>query len=202
MSRATEQPRRVEYSESTRAALVESAVTLFTERGYAQASLDEITGRARVTKGALYHHFGGKRALFEAAFEAVEIGVVARLSDVMREENDPWEELRAGLDAFLRVCLEAPFQRIVAQEGPVVLGYQRWYDLGERYTFGLVRASVQRLVSTGRIEGTMSVDVLARVIFGGLASGAATIAGSDDPNRTSVEVGEALERLLRGLRDG
>ncbi|PRW64975.1 TetR family transcriptional regulator [Actinopolyspora mortivallis] len=192
----------MEYSEHTRAALVESAIELFTERGYANSSLDEIAKRARVTKGALYHHFAGKRALFEAAFEGVEIGVVSRLSAEMPGKRDPWEELRAGLDAFLRECLEEPFRRVVVQEGPVVLGYRRWYDLGERYTFGLVRSSLTRLVENGTIDSGSPVDVLARVVFGGLSAGANTIANSDDPKRTSVEVGQALERLLRGLRDG
>lgn len=202
MSSPTEQSRRVEYSESTRAALVESAIELFTARGYADASLDEIAGNARVTKGALYHHFAGKRALFETAFAEVEEGVVARLSEAMPGAGDPWDEVRAGLDGFVRVCLEERFQRVVVQEGPVVLGYQRWYELGERYSFGLVRGGIARLVETGELDAAVPVDVLSRVVFGGLAAGAATIAAADDPQRTSVEVSDALERLLRGFREG
>lgn len=195
------QSRRVEYSESTRQALVDSAVELFTERGYADASLDEIAGRARVTKGALYHHFGGKQSLFEAAFEAVETGVAARLAEVMDGEGDPWENMRAGLDAFLRVCLEPPYQRIVAQEGPVVMGFERWREVDERYTFGVVRQAVATLMETGEIEPELPVDTLARVMFGGLSAGAATIVSSENPAETSVAVGECVERLMRGLRN-
>lgn len=197
-----EQPRRVEYSESTRRALVDSAVALFTERGYTDAPLDEIARHARVTKGALYHHFGGKQALFEAAFEAVETDVVARLERIMLVEGDVWENMRAGLDAFLNVCLEPAYQRIVAQEGPVVMGFARWREADERYTFGVVRRTVSALVDTGEIDPQLPVDSLARVIFGGLSSGAATIVDSSTPRQTSVEVGECMERLMKGLRTG
>ncbi len=196
------QSRRTEYSEATRRALVDSAVELFTERGYTEAPLDEIARRARVTKGALYHHFGGKQALFEAAFEAVETDVVARLERVMLVEGDVWNNMRAGLDAFLRACLEPAFQRIVAQEGPVVMGFDRWREADERYTFGMVRRAVAALVDSGDIDPSLPVDSLARVIFGGLSAGAATIVNSATPRRTSVEIGECVERLMQGLRTG
>src|SRR5256885_950933 len=80
---ATLRSRRLDYSESTRSALVDSAVELFTKRGYAGTSLDEIAKRARVTKGALYHHFSGKQSLFEAAFDQVESVVYDRLAQIM-----------------------------------------------------------------------------------------------------------------------
>ena len=64
--------RRQQYSASTKRALVDVAEELFTEHGYATTSLDAIVAGARVTKGALYHHFSGKQALFEAVFERVE----------------------------------------------------------------------------------------------------------------------------------
>src|SRR3989442_3448107 len=79
---ATMRSRRADYSESTRQALVDSAVEMFAKRGYAATSLDAIAKRARVTKGALYHHFSGKQALFEAAFEAVETAGIAQPSDI------------------------------------------------------------------------------------------------------------------------
>ena len=91
--------RRVDYSESTRQALVDSAVELFTKRGYSATSLDTIAKRARVTKGALYHHFSGKQALFEAAFDTVERTVIARLAEAVSERAAPWEQALNGLRA-------------------------------------------------------------------------------------------------------
>src|SRR5690348_8460174 len=114
--------RRLDYSESTRKALVDSAVELFTKRGYAATSLDAIAKRARVTKGALYHHFGGKQALFEAAFDVVEKTAVARLSEAMTGEGTAWERAVRGVAVYIESCLNPPYQRIVVHEGPVVMG--------------------------------------------------------------------------------
>jgi AcrR family transcriptional regulator len=199
VSMATARPRRLEYSDSTRHALVESAVALFTEGGYAGTSLDEIAKRARVTKGALYHHFGGKQALFEAAFDAVETSVVARLDNVISGPGSPWEATRAALQAFLEVCLEPSYQRIVVHEGPAVMGWERWRAHEERFTFGIVREAVAVLIDAGEID-PLPVDALARVVFGALSAGATTIASSAQPKETSVEVGECVERVMMGLR--
>ncbi|GAA4614015.1 TetR/AcrR family transcriptional regulator [Saccharopolyspora hordei] len=189
----------MEYSETTRKALVDSAVELFTEHGYAGTSLEEIAKRARVTKGALYHHFGGKQALFEAAFDAVETGVVARLAEVLSGAGDQWQATRSGLSAFLEVCLEPSYQRIVVQDGPAVMGWERWRAAEESYTFGVVRTVVAGLVESGSID-PLPVDALARVVFGALSAGATAIAGSDSPQQAKVEVEACVRRVLEGLR--
>ena len=199
---ATARPRRVEYSEATRQALVDSAVDLFTEHGYSQTSLEEIAKRARVTKGALYHHFGGKQVLFEAAFSAVESGVVARLSEVVSDPGDPWEATRSGLRAFLEVCLEPAYQRIVVQDGPAVMGWGRWRDAEEAYTFGVLRTVVSNLIASGEIGDEMPVDALARIMFGALSAGAIAIAASSSPMQERADIAVCIERVLNGLRVG
>lgn len=200
VSMETARPRRAEYSESTRNALVESAVELFTQHGYTGTSLDEIARNARVTKGALYHHFSGKQAVFEAAFEAVDTQVVQRMSEAVSAPGGPWETMRTGLRTFLEVCLEPSYQRIVVQEGPAVMGWQRWREAEERFTYGIVRSVIGGLVEAGEIA-PMPVEALSRVVFGALSAGATTIAGSDQPLETSREVGECMERVVVGLRE-
>lgn len=195
----TTRPRRLDYSESTRQALVDSAVALFAERGYAGTSLDGIAKNARVTKGALYHHFGGKQALFEAAFDSVEAGVARRLAGIVSGPGEIWETARASLRAFLEVCLEPAYQRIVVHEGPAVMGWERWRAAEEQFTFGIVRESVSALVDAGEVE-PLPVDSLTRVVFGALSAGASAIASSEDPQRTRIEVGQCIERLMDGLR--
>ena len=98
--------RRQQYSASTKRALVDVAEELFTEHGYAATSLDAIVAGARVTKGALYHHFSGKQALFEAVFERVEGDASKTHPEGAQGPADPWEKALAGLRAFLAVVQE------------------------------------------------------------------------------------------------
>lgn len=199
MSVVTTGSRRVEYSESTRQALVDNAVELFTKRGYAGTSLDEVTKRARVTKGALYHHFSGKQALFEAAFDAVENKFMRRLSEIVSAPGDPWETAIAGLRAYVRVCLEPSYQRIVIHEAPVVMGWERWREAEEHFSYGLLRTAIELLVDAGEIED-MPVETTSRLLFGALSAGASTIAAASDPKKASAEVEWTIVRVVEGLR--
>lgn len=191
--------RRVDYTESTRHALVDSALELFTKRGYAGTSLDAIVKRARVTKGALYHHFSGKQALFEAAFNLVETAAMDRLTAVVDGDGSAWERAMAGIQAYVRVCLEPSYQRIVIHEAPVVMGWERWREAEEHFSYGLVRATVESLVASGEIE-PLPVEVTARILFGALSAGAEAIAGSSDPKATAADVSRTIVSVMTGMR--
>lgn len=193
--------RREEYSESTRAALVTSAIELFTERGYAETSLDAIASAARVTKGALYHHFpGGKKALFSAAFDQIEEDVHVRLIQVARAEADsPWEAGLASLRAFLDFCQEPTYRRIVWQEAPHVMGFGAWWECEERYSLGLIAAMLEKLMEAGQIE-RLPIDPLARTVSGAMAAAATAMSVAVDPQRVRAEFEQVITRLLGGLR--
>jgi AcrR family transcriptional regulator len=193
--------RREEYSESTRAALVTSAIELFTDRGYAETSLDAIASAARVTKGALYHHFpGGKKALFTAAFDQIEEDVHVRLVQVARAEADsPWEAGLASMRAFLDFCQEPTYRRIVWQEAPHVMGFGAWWECEERYSLGLIAAMLEKLMEAGQIE-RLPIDPLARTVSGALAAAATAMSVAVDPQRVRAEFEQVIARLLRGLR--
>ncbi len=178
---------------------MDSAVDLFAQRGYAGTSLDEVTKRSRVTKGALYHHFSGKQALFEAAFDAVETRIMGRLAEIVSAPGDPWETAVAGLRGYVRVCLEPAFQRIVVHEAPVVMGWERWREAEEHFSYGLLRTAVELLVDSGEIED-VPVEITTRLLFGALSAGASTIASAADPKRASAEVERTIVRVLEGLR--
>jgi AcrR family transcriptional regulator len=195
----TMRSRRLEYSESTRHALVDSAVDLFTRRGYAATSLDEIARRARVTKGALYHHFTGKQALFEAAFDAVESQVMTRLAEIVVGPGDPWERAMNGIRHYIEICLDPSYQRIVVHEAPVVMGSERWRKAEDQFSFGLVRAAIQALVDSGELED-LPVEVTARLLFGTLTAGATLIARAEDSKKASAEVSSTIIRMLERLR--
>lgn len=195
----TVRSRRLEYSESTRQALVDSAVHLFTKRGYAGTSLDEVAKRARVTKGALYHHFSGKQALFEAAFDAVESAVLTRLAEIVGGPGEPWDRAMNGIRHYIEICLDPAYQRIVVHEAPVVMGWERWREAEDQFSFGLVRTGIQALVDAGEIDD-LPVEVTARLLFGALTAGATMIARSDDQKQTSAEVSATIIRMLERLR--
>jgi AcrR family transcriptional regulator len=195
----TVRSRRVDYTESTRQALVSSALDLFTKRGYAGTSLEAIVKRARVTKGALYHHFSGKQALFEAAFDQVETRAMDGLTEVVAGEGTAWERAMAGIQAYVGVCLEPSYQRIVIHEAPVVMGWERWREAEEHFSYGLVRAMVEALVDAGEIE-PLPVEVTARILFGALSAGAETIASSPEPKKAAADVRRTIVAVMEGMR--
>lgn len=194
--------RRLDYSVSTRKALVDSAVVLFTKNGYAATSLEAIVKRARVTKGALYHHFSGKQALFEAAFDAVESAALAKLSEVVTAgPGSAWERTVQGVQAWVKVCLEPSYQRIAIHEGPVVMGWERWREAEEHFSYGLVKAAIEALVNAGELA-PLPIEVTARILFGALAAGGTLIAGADDPKTAAAEVSSTLVTIMEGMRRG
>src|SRR2546421_10186728 len=191
--------RRLDYSESTRKALVDSAIALFTKQGYAATSLDAVARRARVTKGALYHHFSGKQALFEAAFDVVEQAAVGRLAEVVAGDGPAWDRAIQGIEIYVRSCLDPSYQRIVIHEAPVVMGWERWREAEEHFSYGVVRATIEALIESGEIV-ELPIEVTARILFGALAAGATIIASADDPKKPGTEVARTLVTVLEGMR--
>lgn len=198
---ATVRSGRAEYSATTRGDLVRSAVALFTKHGYAGTSLDVIAARARVTKGALYHHFRGKQDLFEAAFTNVERAVYDRLQTIINGPENLWVKAGMVVREYLQSCLDPAYQRIVVHEGPVVMGWQRWREAQDELSFGLIRTAIADLRTSGGLGG-LPVEVTARLVFGALSTAAAMIANSPDPQRMSEETEDAIVRLLALARAG
>ena len=193
--------RRASYSASTKRALTDVAERLFTEHGYAATSLDAVVAGAKVTKGALYHHFSGKQALFEAVFERVEQEAARQIQKALRNDKDPWVKAREGLRAFLTVVQEPQYRRIVVLEGPAVLGYERYREQEERSTFALILEIVQATLDAGEweLEEAM-LDTFARIFFGALASAGESVSTADDPEAAADRVEGAIGFLLAGVQ--
>ena len=191
--------RRQEYSASTKRALVDVATELFTEQGYAGTSLDEIVAGARVTKGALYHHFSGKQALFEAVFVRVEDDASDSIRRAVRGTKDPWDKAMAGLRAFLDVLQQPEYRRLVIQEGPAVLGYEKYREQEERSTYGIVQDIVSSVLATYELEKSM-VETFSRVFFGAMSAAGSAVSSAEDTKRASAEVEAAIAFILAGLR--
>jgi AcrR family transcriptional regulator len=193
--------RRGGFSASTKRALVDVAEEVFTDHGYANASLDIIVAGARVTKGALYHHFSGKQALFEAVFERVESDAAQTIQRAIRGKRDPWQKALAGLEAFTQVVQQPRYRRIVIQEGPSVLGYERYREQEERTTY----ANVVEIVRSVLTAGTWELDegmlqTFARIFFGTMSAAGEVVATSDDPELAAQRVETAVGFLLSGVQ--
>ncbi|MBS44200.1 MAG: TetR family transcriptional regulator [Nocardioides sp.] len=193
--------RRAQYSASTKRALVDVAEALFAEQGYAGTSLDTVVAGAEVTKGALYHHFSGKQALFEAVFERVEGDAAKRIQQAMRAHKDPWAKSLAGLRAFLEVVREPAYRRLVVQEGPAVLGYERFREQEERSTFANVLEIVQSVLSAGTWQLDEEMEhTFARIFFGALSTAGETVTTADDPILAAQRVETAIGFMLSGFQ--
>lgn len=193
--------RREEYSEATRQALIDSAVARFTERGYAHTSLDDIAITARVTKGALYHHFGGKQALFEAALHQVAAGVMEEVAAAAADADDAWGVVVRGLDAYLDQCRNPAYARVVVQEGPVALGFSRWQECEEEHAYGFTEGALRGLIAESAVEA-MPLRSGTQVAFGMLNAAARAIADAPEAEKQRVtdEMKAVLRRFLDGLR--
>ncbi|HWW90600.1 MAG TPA: TetR/AcrR family transcriptional regulator [Solirubrobacteraceae bacterium] len=186
-------------SEATRAALIATARALFAARGYAGVGTEEIVRTAGVTRGALYHHFAGKKELFEAVYEDVERQLVEQIAaSAVSSATDPLEALHAGAQAFLDACEDPAVQRIALVDAPSVLGWEQWREIGLRYGFGLVRSTVEAAMDAGLIE-RQPVDALSHLLLGAIDEGAMLIARADDGGTTREEVGATVKRLLEAL---
>jgi AcrR family transcriptional regulator len=190
---------RERQAAATREHLIDVARQRFTEQGYAATSIEDIVQRAGVAKGALYHHFSGKDALFRAVYEAVLADVVSAVMAAASAVQEPWASVRAGLSAFLDACLDPPFRRIVILESVSVLHPEvREAEIGQ-VELPMLRAVLTPLPPGGPLPG-VAVDALAHVALGGLYGAALFIARAPDPGAARRQVDVVLDTLIGGLR--
>ena len=170
-----------ERAESTRNALVVAARRLFVERGYHGTSTEEIVALAGVgTRGALYHHFADKRALFVAVFEAVEQDLVAAAGASLADDLSPLELLRAGLIGFFDASLTPEVQRVLLIDGPAVLGWQEWRAIEARYGLGGIQAMLELAMADGSLP-PQPCAALAHILLAATDEAALYIVNADDP---------------------
>ncbi len=198
----TARTRREEYAEATYEALLDSAAACFMESGFAATSLDAVARRARVTKGAIYHHFASKRDLFMAVLERQEAISSRTTYEAGSAETDPWKGIVASLDAFFESIADPVYQRLCWVEGPAALGFEDWWACGERYEIEVIRGLMERIAQTGVLL-VEDVDMLANVIYGAVAAGVLMMARSDDPARELGRFRTVILQVMGGiLRDG
>jgi AcrR family transcriptional regulator len=193
--------RRAEHAADTRESLLAAARALFAAQGFDGTGTEQIVAEARVTRGALYHHFRDKADLFRAVMAEAAGDVATRLIDeqLAADAESPLAEIREGVSAFLDVCVGGDFQRIVLVDGPRVLGSDAWDDLVERYGRSILEEWLTRCVQAGDLD-PVPVRSLARLLIAMLTEASLAIAVAADPAAERAELGAVLDRVLAGLR--
>ncbi len=189
------------YAEATKAAILEEATALFVARGFASTSLEDVAKASQVTRGAVYHHFSGKQALFEAVLDEQELHMVERITAAIAHYDDPWDGSLAAIDAFLEQCLDPNYSRLVWQEGPTALGWKMWKECEEKYALGLIEQSTKALVAAGYLE-SRGANTLVRLVFQMFGAAGLTLADTADEDKARVrdECADLMRRMLTGLR--
>src|SRR3954454_11710252 len=139
---------------STREALIAAARPLFTERGYDNVGTEEVVRAAGVTRGALYHHFGGKANLLDAVYGRIEAESTERVARIVlgSELHSPLDAMKAGIGAFLEECAKPELRQIALHDAPAVLGWERWREIGAANGLGLIEASLTAAIEAGEIR--------------------------------------------------
>jgi AcrR family transcriptional regulator len=188
---------RAAQAATTRHELLSHARKLFAQKGYADSSTDEVVRRAKVTKGALYHHFTNKLELYRAVVEDMERNLVAQMEEAARTAGRPDKRLEAACRAYLDACLDSTLTRILVIEAPVVLGWKAWCDLAHKYEIAALAGHLEAIVARST-TGERPLE-MAHLLLGALNTAARVIAASPDPATARRHVEPTIERLLRGL---
>jgi AcrR family transcriptional regulator len=195
--------RNVERGQVTRQAIIEAATTLFSDLGYEGTSIETVLAKTGLSRGALYHHFSSKEALFEAVLEAVEADLAQAAIAAAHGAPDPATALRAGCEVFLDLARTKKVRQVALIDAPAVLGWQKWREIEARHGFGLLKSALQAAAERGEVRREQ-VDVFAHMLLASLIEVALMIARADEPDaavRTGhAALAELIDRLL-GVRE-
>jgi AcrR family transcriptional regulator len=194
-----ERTRREEYTEATRQALLAAGREAFAREGYQEAGVEAISRAARVTRGAFYHHFEDKKALFDAVVVALQIAAAARIEKKARTQHDVWDRLRVGIDEYLDVCLEPVYSRIVIQEASAVLGDARYRAIEEAHPMALLAATFRALKRQGELDFD-DVDLLSRMVDAMICKVALLLPEAKEPKKLRASGQKIIASLLGVFR--
>lgn len=191
---------QVERSAATRESLIAAARRLWGRRGYAEVGTPEIAAEAGVTRGAMYHQFADKAALFREVVEAVERDLMGRLATSVADSGatTPADMIRAAVDGWLDVSGDPEVRQLLLLDAPGVLGWAGFRDVAQRYSLGMTEQLITEAIRVGQLAD-LPVRPTATVLIGALDEAAMSIATADDPERAHAEVRQVLHHLIDGM---
>ncbi len=185
-----------EKGTDTRAQIVAAARIEFAKDGYAGAALSDIVASAKVTTGAVYYHFGGKKGLFLAVAESIEQAILDEVVQLAPPTGTDWEMLEKGVEAALEICARPDIQRIVFIDAPTVIGLRQWREVEMKYAYGVFRQSLTNLVNCEDVT-ISNPDLSAQILLGTIIEAAHAVA--DAPKKKDA-LNEAKMMVLTMLR--
>ena len=185
--------RKEQNFEATRAALMAVARRHFARDGYSDAEIAAIAADARVTTGAIYHHFGSKKALFTAVAEDLEEEILRAAASV--RHDDPWQRLRLGFERLIDLCASPAVQRITFIEAPQVVGPEAWRKIELQYAFGTLRNVLASLREAGAIK-PYPIDLIARTLLALLHETSAEVARSKHDPAVRAQISEMVSGVF------
>ncbi|MFE7744806.1 TetR/AcrR family transcriptional regulator [Nocardia sp. NPDC057455] len=195
-------PRRSQEdrSRATRAALEQAGRRLFTERGWAGTSAEELVTEAGVTRGALHHHYGDKRGLFLAVLEQIEVEITEEIENAIAavDSEDVMAGMAAGLALFLEICQRPAVLRIALTDAPAVLGWQAWREFESAHGLGLITTQLERARAAGLIADA-AIPVLAQLVVSMISEASLIVAHAEDPELARAQTQQSVLLLISGL---
>ncbi|WP_313615625.1 TetR/AcrR family transcriptional regulator [Agrobacterium sp.] len=188
---------RAQMVEETRAKLITAARKSFATKGYAAASMDDLTAEAGLTRGALYHNFGDKKGLLWAVIDQIDGEMLARLRVVQEGAATPWLALLAESTAYIEMALEPEIQRIMLLDGPAVLGDPaKWPN--QTACLRRIEKTVQQLIDDGTLK-KVDAEAATWLLNGAVLNAALWIAAAENPKEAFPKAVDAFQHIASGL---
>lgn len=191
--------KQAERRAATSEAILTAARRLFGAHGFAATTMDEIAEGAGVAKGAVYHHFKTKEAVFEAVFDLVSRDLVAEIDRAARTEKDVLAAMVAGTEHYFAATAKGATGQIILRDGPAVLGWERWREIDAQHFGGKMPRALSAAMEAGLIA-RQPVEPLARLLLGAVTEAAVACAGRADIARAGAEYARAFKSLVEALR--
>lgn len=189
--------KRAQTMEENRAKLVASARRTFAEKGFAAASMDDLTADVGLTRGALYHNFGDKLGLLAAVVAQVDGEMAERARQAAAGASDDWERLIAEGAAYIGMALDPEVRRIALLDGPTFLGDPSLWP-SQNACLDMTKQAVADLAAAGSLR-PVDVEAAARLLCGGALNAALWVAASDEPQSVLPKAIQAFSLMAEGL---
>ena len=189
---------QAERSAATQQALIAAARRLWGERGYAEVGTPEIAEAAGVTRGAMYHQYSDKAALFRAVVEAMDVEILERLEAAVvgAQPKTPADTMHAMANAWLDIAREPEVRQLMLLDAPSVIGWTEYREMSQQNSVARAEQLLAAAIEAGQLK-PQPLRPLALVLLGALEEAAMYLARAENPDEARAVVRDLIDGLLR-----